>query len=107
LIPTLQDFGKGADFDLLNIYCIPTKPGHVRLIVRDFLAVPGGPPLGLRIAGLMPQWFHDLQGLDITDGDTVLLNRQASRVPHCCVPPTNPFPQNSRASIALHRWQDS
>ena len=47
----MQDF-KGSDFELLNIYCIPTKPGYVRLIVRDFLGASGGVPLGLRIAGV-------------------------------------------------------
>ena len=62
----MQDF-KGADFELLNIYCVPTKPGYVRLIVRSFLGGPAGLPLGLRIAGASPA---ALQGVEACGRET-------------------------------------
>ena len=54
---------------------MPTKPGHVRLIVRNHMSTPST-PLAFRLMGLAPQWFHHMNAFDVTDGDSVLLVRQ-------------------------------
>ena len=69
-----QDF-RGADWELLSINCVPTEPGHVRLILRTHMSTPAA-PLALRLMGLVPQWLNHLKAFDVTDGDSVLLIRQ-------------------------------
>ncbi len=63
------------DWELLSIYCVPSKPGHVRLIVRNHMSTPKT-PLIFRLMAFAPQWFHHLSAFDVTDGDSVLLVRQ-------------------------------
>ena len=72
----LQDF-KGADWELLEIHVVPTEPGHVRLLVRILMAGHKLPLLPRMLCKLLPVWASHLRGMDITDGDTVLLNQQA------------------------------
>ena len=73
-----QDF-KGADWELLEIHVVPTEPGHVRLLVRILMAGHKLPLLPRMLSKLLPVWASHLRGMDITDGDTVLLNQQARR----------------------------
>ena len=73
-----QDF-KGADWELLTLYVVPTKTDHVRLIVAEHLA--GHIPWVIRLRGLMPLWFHHMKTFDVTDGDSVILVKQVCEAP--------------------------
>ena len=72
-----QDF-PGADWELLDIHTVPTKPGYVRLLVRIMMAGHSIPLVPRLASKLLPKWAAHLGAMDITDGDTVLLSEQAS-----------------------------
>ena len=54
----------------------------------------------------MPQWFHDLKGLDITDGDLVLLNQQVSPCTRTLADPCAfSYPRHLASRLARLVWQ--
>ena len=65
---------------------VPTEPGHVRLLVRVMLAGHKIPLVPWLASQLLPKWAAHLPGMDITDGDTVLLSQQV-RCHSCPIDP--------------------
>ena len=79
---------------------MPTKPGHVRLIVRNHLCARKL-PLGARLMGLMPQWVHHMKAADVSDGDSVILVRQVGPFPGRPASDAQRFLQCCRAALTL------
>lgn len=81
-----SDPEKNSTFLGLGTYCIPTAPGHSRLITRFPFRFPN--QIVANIVRMQPRWLTHLSQNQVIDSDNVFLSLLESKVllPQCSLP---------------------